>query len=254
VNQALEERRDLRPELADTAGVGPRDLVDDLGHVLPVDGMHPRGELVEHDAEGVEVGPAVQRSPLAGELLGGRVADGADEHARGRDVESVVGARQPEVHQLDPLVRRDDEVLGLQVAVDDALAVDGAQPGGHLSRHLAHEAVREGAEIVEDLTEGPSLHVLHDEVAAGAAAQDLQIAVQGANDVRMTDAPSEHGLLLESLVVARAIQEVRVEDLDGDRLPAALAAVDGPHGPVSEPGDEAVRSEDAPEQADPDPR
>ena len=72
-----------------------------------------------------------------------------------------------QVHDPDALVLGDEDVLGLQVAVDDAGRVDRRQPRGRLGRHLAEHPLRKGPEVRQQLPEGDALHVLHDEEAEG---------------------------------------------------------------------------------------
>ena len=96
----------------------------------PLAGRH----LVEQDAEREDVGAAVDRKPLR--LLGRHVGDGADDAAvlgdglrLPRGAVALVGVvaqlREAEVEHLDPPVRGEHHVLGLEVAVEDALAVGG---------------------------------------------------------------------------------------------------------------------------------
>src|SRR5205823_5447961 len=106
-------------------GVGPEEVVD--GGVL--EGAAAREHLEEEDADAVQVAPAVH--VVAADLFGGDVLGGAGgggqapvEDLVGRDVEQGRHLGQPEVHQLDGLVRgagvQDHQVARLEVAVDDA--------------------------------------------------------------------------------------------------------------------------------------
>ena len=49
----------------------------------------------------------------------------------------ILELRDPEIHDPDLVVFGDQDVLGLEVAVDDAGLVDGGQAGGRLERDLA---------------------------------------------------------------------------------------------------------------------
>ena len=105
-------------------------------------------ELVGHDAEGIDV-----RAPVHGRargLLGGHVLRGAADHpGRGELVRAIQHPRDAEVGEVDALVLVEQDVLGLHVAVDDALGVGVGEgirgrpsewprrapaPGAHASR------------------------------------------------------------------------------------------------------------------------
>ena len=96
-----------------------------------VERQHPGHQLVEHHAEAVDVGPGVDVEPARLGLLRAHVGRGADGDAElGR--EGRVG--QPPLDRLGdaevddggdrlPVGHPDQDVAGLEVAVDDALLV-----------------------------------------------------------------------------------------------------------------------------------
>ncbi len=97
----------------------------------------PGQHLEEHAAERVEVGAAVEVRGVAA-LLGRHVERRAHQraaaglvHLPGAKVARQLG--DPEVDQLDRVgrLRLDEDVLGLEVAVDDPLGVRGLQRLGH---------------------------------------------------------------------------------------------------------------------------
>ena len=102
-------------------------LVGDLDRRLALVRLRAGEQLVEHDAGGVHVGAGV--GAAVDDQLGGEVGDGADQDAAGRGVLGVGADRlgQAEVGDLDPAVVGDQDVLGLDVAVDQAGAVGGGQ-------------------------------------------------------------------------------------------------------------------------------
>ncbi len=78
-------------------------------------------QLVAHDAERVQVAAGVGR--LAADLLGGQVLHRAGHGARLGLAAFGVGAGESEVGHLHHALGRDRDVLGLDVAVHDALAM-----------------------------------------------------------------------------------------------------------------------------------
>jgi hypothetical protein len=111
----------------------------------------PGRQLVEHHAEGVEVGLGAD---LLGptELLGRRVEHGPRElpFLCYGDA-GLLQLRHPEVHDADLVVVRDQDVLGLEIAVNDAVGVDRGQPGGGLQGNLAEQRLGDRAQVEEQL-------------------------------------------------------------------------------------------------------
>ena len=102
--------------------------------------------------------------------------------------------------------------------MDRARGVDRGQAGGGLPGDLPDQSLRNLTEILDQLPERPARDVLHDQKVILVAVQDGRIGVEGPNDVLVTDAPSDVGLAEEALEEAGPGEEVRMEDLDGDRI------------------------------------
>ena len=104
-------------------GRGRLILLDpDQKHPLaPLERPHARQELVEDDAQAVDVGPRVDHSGLAAHLLGGHVCRSPDELAidRKRRI-ACIALGQSEVGQKNPVLAVDEDIRRLDVAVDDA--------------------------------------------------------------------------------------------------------------------------------------
>ena len=81
-DQLVEEGREVRLERAAPRGNEIEDVAHHGAHVVGVEGVDARGELVEDEPERVEVGATVQGAQGALELLGGGVLDRARERTR----------------------------------------------------------------------------------------------------------------------------------------------------------------------------
>ncbi|BAF18570.1 Os06g0126100 [Oryza sativa Japonica Group] len=190
----------------------PLGEADLLARQLRVDGRPRAQRLEEHDAEGVDVG--LVRQLLAPEVLRVEVAEAALDG--GADVQlvhpgAVLG--QPKVGYLCDEVVVEEDVGGLDVAVDDPLRRAGVQvveaAGGAdadlqplLPRQrrqvLAVDVVAEGA-IVHVLVDEDHLGVLvavadeGDEVAVAELGQHLDLGVELVDPLLRLRVPALHG-------------------------------------------------------------
>ena len=133
VNRGLEPRRDIGALVADR-----RRLLVDVAHrdgdeVLARERHLVREQLVENDAERVDVRLLVHPLPLR--LLGRDVVGCAEHRARLRHpVLHVERARDPEVGDLRLALAVQEDVLRLHVAVDEALLVRERERARDLDR------------------------------------------------------------------------------------------------------------------------
>ena len=130
-----------------------------------------RQHLVEDASEREDVRPRVGRLPS--HLLGRHVTDGPEESPGVRGLRErrrlrVVALRdqpllgEPEVEDLHAPVRRDEEVLGLEVPVDDPLLVRRREAAGHLHGPVEGLA-RRGTPRRQSLSQRLAFEELHDE-------------------------------------------------------------------------------------------
>ena len=230
-------------------------------HRASADRHGARQALQEDEPPRVEIRAGRRR--LAAELLGRRVARRSHElarrgEARQRPVAGVTRqAAQAEVeHERVPprAGLRHHDVLGLQVAVDDAARVRAGERVEHL-RHQVHGlAPAEAALAGEDLLQRRARHVLEDreEPAVLGFAR-----VEQTDDVRVREPGAEPHLAPEALAlvrdVGRPVVAPEAQDLDRDRLPrgALPCLVDAPEGPRAELGENLVSVlEDRPRRED----
>ena len=250
-HDALERGRDVAGGLEEAGRVLLEDRVEGLHGALAPEGPLAREHLVEHGPEREDVGAGVHR--LAAHLLGGHVAHGAHHPARlgreghRRDVAPLGGdgvhARQPEVEHLHLARAEQEHVLGLEVAVDDALLVRGGEAARDLERDLDRLAGRQRP-VLQPLAERLALQQLHRRVDGALLAAEV---VDG-EDVRVREGGDRLRLALEAPERVGILGEVPRQDLDRHlALELRVArAEDDAHPALAELRDDLVGSEAAP--------
>ena len=254
VHDALEAERD---PLVDARGLG-RVRAQDGGHRLrrrlaperPLPGQH----LVEHGAEGEDVGPRV--GLLAPHLLGRHVADRAEHRpglrargeggrdavvaARGEEARGL--AREAEVEHLHAPLAGHEHVVRLHVAVHDALVVRGGEGLGELQGVVGGPARGERPRG-EPVAEGLPLEELHR--GEGLAAVGPEV-VDG-EDAGVRQRGHRARLALESLAQLGAAGHGLRQHLQGDVAPEPRVgrAVHLAHASRAEGRHDAVGSEAA---------
>ena len=128
---------------------------------------------------------------------------------------------EAEVEDLHAAHRRDEQVLGLEVAVDDALAMGGREAVRRLDRD-SEQSVAEWAGGGKQLPQGLALEQLgHDKrcAALGADVVDRQ-------DVRMIERGDGPGFLLEATEPVGVSGNLVGKDFDGNvAVEAAVASL-----------------------------
>ena len=196
--------------------------VDERQRVVPLErhlaGQHP----VQDDAARIEVRTCVQ--PLATALLGGHVLRRARHRAGvGERLEAprrVVDLGDAEVADLRELdlaavvvdLGGDDDVVGLEVAVDDALVVGAGDRAQTLRHQPHHPGLVQRPLLADQPPEGAPLQELHDEVEE----VPLLTEVEDLHAVGVVDARRRHRLAAEALGRLGLLHHRRVEHLYGD--------------------------------------
>ena len=181
-------------------------------------------------------------------LLGRHVADRAQDRA-GVRVGSVlrqgldVGpgpflARSPElrdseVENLDQAILGEEQVLGLQVAVHDALLVGGGEAPCDLDGEL-HRLARAQRAAGHAVAEGLALQQLRDDIGRAVVLPEI---VDG-DDVGVVEDAYGFGLVLEAADPVFVDRDLGVEDLEGHVAgePLVFGAVDLAHASPAEDG------------------
>ena len=222
-------------------------LVGDVDGGVAGERLAAGEHLEEHQPGRVDVAAGVGDAAL--DLLGREVGDGAQQHALGaRDGLAGHGPGQAEVGDLDGAVVVDDDVLGLDVAVDQALGVGLGERAQHRLQHVERGPRRKQPLLAHDVAQGLAGHVLHRQEDAAVV---LALVVDG-DDVGVRERRARAGLAAEPGDEALVVGEVLAHHLQGDLAVEPL--VDGQvhrrHPAVGDPTEHAV----APVEGAPDER
>lgn len=177
------------------------------------EGKPARDHLEHGQGQRVDIRAGVGGKPLYD--LGSQVGDGPQDGTRsfrGERPRDCIG--HAEVGHLGDAILVDEDVLGLHVAVDDALFVGVLEGAGDLAAIADSLGLAEAALGFEQLAHGEAVDVFHDqEVVALVLSR-----IVDSNDVRVLQAGDDAGLPLDTvdkLAGARASHGI-AEDLDRD--------------------------------------
>jgi len=209
-------------------------------------GVVAGGQLVEGDAEGVEVAALVEGDLAAAgaELLGRRVADLAQEEAGPGQVHGAAqGLGDAQVDELDqglPLdVLGEHDVVGGDVAVDEVVAVQVGEGLQGLQPELQNQVHAQPAAQAQQLGQVAAVDELHDH-HRGAVLADGEVVDLG--DVGVAQADRRAGLPQEAAAQPLVGLEVGPDHLDDPDLfeQAVADLVDRPHAALAQLGQHLV--------------
>ena len=205
--------------------VGHEQLGDAAG-----EGEDAGEHLVGHHSQCIDVGSRVHRPVVT--LLRRHVLGGPHDHpggglAAGGRVPELGDPEVEELHEGRASATQDEDVVGLEVAVDHAPLVRAVQGVAELAEDGETLVERHGS-LPEQRGEGLAVQVLHDDVVpVGREHRE----VEDADDVLVADAVHRPGLVVEAGHELRARRHRLVQELDGDAAPddRVLGEVDRAH-------------------------
>ena len=144
---------------------------------------------------------------------------------------------QTEIEDLQSPVRRDADVAGLEITVNDAGIVRGGKPLRELLAQLEDRFLWKGAGL-DLVAERHARHELHDQQVEAVRG----VEVVNARDVRVTQPGQGHGLVSKPRPGFRVFKGRGRQDLDGDVAIEAVVErpVDDAHATGAEFLDDAV--------------
>ena len=217
---ALELGRQVRVDAGGRGRLGGYMLVGHRDGGLTGERGAAGQHLVQHHPQAVQVGALV--GLVAAGLLGAEVGGGADHGTVfGQLLRVVPDPRHPEVGYLDRAVRRQQDVAGLDVAMDHPASMGHLQGGGHFGGDLGRPAGQEPALVLEYVPQRAPLDQLHDDVVGAV----LLPPVVDRHDVRMAQVGGGLGLLAKPGHEGFGVGVALVQYLH--RHPAVQGAVDG---------------------------
>ena len=259
-DDAVELGGEVAPDHGHRPGLLVGDGVHGVERRLALEGELGRDHLVEDDAQREDVAAPVEL--LAAGLFGAHVAERAHDRA-GDGLDAAAGQGpgeidgqgglvgdgldelgQAEVEELGVAVPGDHDVVGLDVAVEDAGVVGLGQALGDLDGDLdrAHEVE---LAVGDDPADGPAVDILHGDEQV---AVDL-VDVVDLGDGRMRDGRGRAGLEEEPAPAFGVGHQAGADHLEGDQ--AVETGVPGPvddaHAALAELGLDPVMLEDSPD-------
>ncbi len=167
--------------------------------------------LVQHHADGIQIRLFIRK--VAARLLGGDIMDGADGLV-GHGPRFVAGeARNAEIRDLDGAVLQQHDVLRLDVAVDDALAVGMLQGAQNLDGEVDGFLPFDDFLLVEVFLQGNAVDILFDDILDSVA----EAHVVDLDDVGVGEDCDRLGFVAEAAEELLVSGKFILQDFDGHR-------------------------------------
>ena len=231
-HQVVELGRQAGDALARGGGVGVDVLICHREGGVAGVGRHAGQHLVEQHPRGVHIAAGIRAA--GADLLGGQVGGRAQDHAACGGPRGSDRADQSEIGDLHRPVRRDQDVLGLDVAMDQPGPVCGGQGSQCRFQHAERQGDRQRTTFVEQLTQGAALDQFHHQEYVSVIAA---LVVDG-HQPGVTEPGHRAGLQLEAAEKGRIVGEAGVHHLDCYRAvqPQVDPPIDGGHAAAGDDG------------------
>ena len=212
--------------------VGAHDLIWGAGE----EGRAPGQHVIEGGAKGIDVGGEGSAQRIA-DAFRRYIEGGSDDDASGGEAIEfgIIGLLgQAEIGDLGASIGADQDIIWLDVAVDDALGMDGGESQGDLGADARRHRRRQMSGLVQHPPQAMPDHQFHDQVGdaiAFARVHDL-------DHMRMLDARRGPALAQEALFGMAAVAGLIEQDLDRDLTAqfAVPAPIHRPHRPAAKHG------------------
>jgi hypothetical protein len=208
---------------------------DHRERVLGVEGYAAAGHFVQHHTEGIDVRARV--GARARRLLGRHVVRGPDHGADGGEllpaVHDLGDAEIQNLHEPAAVGLEQEDVVGLEVAVDDPHGVRSGERLRNLAADVQSVAERDPTLAIDGLSEGDALQIFHHDVR-GAVGKPSEI--EHLHDVRAADRRGRLRLGHEPTHGLVVLSQILADDLESDRLieHRMAAAINDAHRPEAE--------------------
>ena len=223
--------RNRRYRIAD---VFERDRDGRLARVRQLAGDH----LIDHDAKRIEIGGFIDLEALR--LFGRNIVDAAHDHAGLRDAAGIFGdcAGNTKVRELHHIVFGDQDVGGLDVAVEDTLPMRVGKAACNLRGIVDRDGLRNRLVRSDLFRERFAVDELHHDIVFIAFASD----VVHVDDVRMRELGRRLRFIIEALdeIVVGGILIAQYLDRNTATQKRIRAGVDDRHAAVAEATFDAV--------------
>ena len=207
---ALQVDRDRVVDLPQWFGVSIEHLVEHLGAGLPGEGATSREQLIEEDSQGPDIGAAVHVVRQAPDLFRGHVGWCSGDFPGVVLLDAFVDG-QPEVGHIRHAAIVQQDIAGLQVAMDESLGVSVVYGVRDLGDQRCHFAIAHPIGRVFDV-QWSAIDEVHDNEASQIA---IATHIMNGHDIRMFQLGRHPRFFQEPADIMLAREQPLARDLDG---------------------------------------